>query len=263
MNALRHHYPEYLMEAAGLGLFMISASIATAILEHPASRIHQNIADPMLRRCLIGVVMGLTAIALIYSPWGKQSGAHFNPAVTLTFLRLGKVKSVDALFYILAQFIGGWLGIDLAIWGLGDAIIHPAVNYIVTIPGSNGVGIAFFAETMISFGMMIVILIVSNRPRLARWTGLFAGMLIATYITLEAPLSGMSMNPARTLASAISAHNWTAIWIYFTAPLGGMLGASEVYIRWVGRQPIGCAKLHHHNSKRCIFCGSNPRPSSF
>ncbi len=257
MNALRHHYPEYLMEAAELGLFMISASIATAILEHPASVIHQAIANPVLRRWLIGVAMGLTAIALIYSPWGKQSGAHLNPAVTLTFLRLGKVNRVDALFYILAQFIGGWLGIVLAAWILGDAMIHPTVNYVVTIPGNDGVGIAFLAEFAISLGLMLVILIVSNTPQLARWTGVFAGILIATYITLEAPLSGMSMNPARTLASAIPAQHWTAIWVYFTAPLLGMFAAAEIYIRWVGQHPVRCAKLHHHNSKRCIFCGGN------
>ncbi len=257
MNALRHHYPEYLMEAAGLGLFMIAASVSTAIMEHPASVIHQAIADPVLRRCLIGVAMGLTAIALIYSPWGKQSGAHLNPAVTLTFLRLGKVDRVDALFYVLAQFIGSWLGIVLAAWVLGDAMIHPTVNYVVTIPGTDGVALAFLAELGISLGLMLVILIVSNRPQLARWTGLFAGGLIATYITLEAPLSGMSMNPARTLASAIPAHNWTAIWVYFTAPLVGMLAAAEIYIRWVRRNPILCAKLHHHNSKRCIFCDGN------
>jgi aquaporin Z len=263
MNALRDHYPEYLMEAAGLGLLMISASVSTAIMEHPASLIHQAIANPLLRRGLIGIIMGLTAIALIYSPWGKQSGAHLNPVVTLTFLRLGKVNRVDALFYVLAQFIGGWLGIILAARILGDVMIHPTVNYIVTIPGSDGVGIAFLAELCISLGLMLIILIASNTPHLANWTGLFAGILIATYITLEAPFSGMSMNPARTLASAISAHNWTAIWIYFTAPLLGMLAAAEIYVRWIGRHPIQCAKLHHHNPKRCIFCGSNPHPSSF
>jgi len=255
MNALRHHYPEYLMEAAGLGLFMISASISTAILEHPASLVHQAIADPVLRRWFIGLAMGLTAIALIYSPWGKQSGAHLNPAVTLIFLRLGKVNRIDALFYILAQFVGGLFGIVLSVWVLGDAMIHPTVNYIVTIPGSDGIGVAFLAELAISFGLMLTILIVSNTPQLDRWTGLFAGILIATYITLEAPLSGMSMNPARTVASAIPAHNWTAIWVYFTAPIGGMLAAAEVYIRSVGPHRVRCAKLHHHNLKRCIFCG--------
>ena len=256
MNALRHHYPEYLMEAAELGLFMISASVVTAILEHPASPIHQSITDPLLRRFIIGIAMGLTAIAIIYSPWGKQSGAHINPVVTLTFFRLGKVKRMDAFFYIVAQFVGGLLGVLLAARILGDAIVHPNVNYIVTAPGMSGAGIAFLSELIISFGVMMMILIVSNTPKLAKFTGLFAGILIATYITLEAPLSGMSMNPARTLASAIPAHNWMAIWVYFTAPPVGMLLASEVYIRLKGRKAVRCAKLNHNNNKRCIFrCG--------
>ena len=102
----------------------------------------------------------------------------------------------------------------------------------------------------------MTVLIVSNTAKLARFTGLFAGVLIATYITIEAPLSGMSMNPARTLASATLAQDWTAIWIYFTAPLVGMLSAAEVYVRIKGRQAVRCAKLHHQNHKRCIFrCG--------
>lgn len=235
---------------------MISASVVTAILEHPASLIHQVITNPLLRRLIIGIAMGLTAIALIYSPWGKQSGAHLNPVVTLTFFRLGKVKRVDTLCYILAQFVGGCLGVLLAAKILGVAITHPQINYIITIPGRAGIGIAFLAELLMSFGMMMMILVVSNTAKLARFTGLFAGLIIATYITLEAPLSGMSMNPARTLASAIPAHTWTAIWIYFTAPLLGMLSASEIYIRWKGRKSVRCAKLHHHNNTRCIFrCG--------
>ena len=79
------HLPEYLMEGAELGVFMISACLFTALLEYPASPVHGMIADATIRRALIGCSMGATAIAIIYSPWGKQSGAHFNPAVTLTF----------------------------------------------------------------------------------------------------------------------------------------------------------------------------------
>ncbi len=256
MNALRRHYPEYLMEATGLGLFMISATLFTALLEHPASLVHQAIALPLLRRFLIGIAMGLTAIAIIYSPWGKQSGAHLNPALTFTFCRLGKVKPWDAFFYILFQFLGGFLGLWLVGKILREAIAHPSVNYIVTTPGMNGPGAAFLAELVISFGMMLMVLIVSNSPSRGRYTGLFAGTLIAVYITLEAPLSGMSMNPARSLASAIPAQHWAALWIYFSAPLTGMLLASEVYVRWKGRSALRCAKLHHHNNKRCIFrCG--------
>jgi aquaporin Z len=83
---------------------------------------------------------------------------------------------------------------------------------------------------------------------------LFAGALVATYIAFEAPISGMSMNPARTLASALGAHNWTALWVYFTAPPLGMLAAAEVYLRILGRHRIFCAKLHHDNQKPCLFC---------
>ena len=256
MNALRHHYPEYLMEAAGLGFFMIAASAATVLLEHPLSPLRQAVADPLLRRLIIGVAMGLTAMAITYSPWGKQSGAHINPAVTFTFFRLGKIQGWDALFYVVAQFIGGLLGVLLAALVLKDAVTDPTVNYIVTIPGPGGPIIAFLAELGISFGLMLMVLFVSNSPNRGQYTGLFAGILIAVYITLEAPLSGMSMNPARTLASAIPAQNWTALWVYFTAPLLGMLLAAEVYVRWKGRSAVRCAKLHHDNNKRCIFrCG--------
>jgi aquaporin Z len=256
MNALRLHYPEYLMEAVGLGLFMISAAVFTTLLEHPTSAIHQVIADPLLRRFLIGVAMGLTAIAIVYSPWGKQSGAHLNPAFTFAFFRLGKVKPWDAFFYMLFQFFGGLIGLWVAGGILRDTIADPSVNYIVTQPGQSGVGVAFLAEFAISFGLMLMVLFVSNSPSRGRYTGLFAGALIATYITVEAPLSGMSMNPARTMASAILAQNWTALWVYFAAPLAGMLLASGVFVRWKGRKAVRCAKLHHENNKRCIFrCG--------
>jgi aquaporin Z len=256
MNALRRHYPEYLIEAVGLGSVMISAVLITIAVQHPISPIRQMISAPLLRRFIIGVGVGLNAIVLIYSPWGKQSGAHFNPVITLTFFRLGKVKPKDAFFYIISQFLGGCLGISLAIFFLKPTIADPSVQYIATVPGINGEIVAFFAEAAISFGLMITVLIVSNTIKLARFTGVFVGILVATYITIEAPLSGMSMNPARTFASAISAHNWTAIWIYFTAPLLGMFLAAELYVRVNGRKAVRCAKLHHQNNKRCIFrCG--------
>src|SRR5262249_39619776 len=99
--------------------------------------------------------------------------------------------------------------------------------------------------------------IASNIRRAARFTGVFAGALVAIYIIVERPYSGMSMNPARTFASAVPAMTWTGLWLYFAAPLLGMVLAGEVYL------PCFCsvdsAKLHHDNDKRCIFhhCGSD------
>jgi aquaporin Z len=205
----------------------------------------------------MGVSMGLTAIAIIYSPWGKQSGAHINPSVTFTFFRLGKIKAWDAFFYMCSQFAGAVLGVVFVSRFRGMELANPAVRYVVTLPGEHGLWVALLAEFMIAFGMMTVILYFSNHHRLDRYTGLFAGLLVATYITLEAPFSGMSMNPARTVGSALSADVWTGIWIYFTGPPLGMLAAAEFYLWRKGRLAVGCCKLHHNNDKRCIFCGAN------
>jgi len=258
-DALKHHWQEYFMEAACLGLFMISAFTFGAILGHPASPVYQAVPNPFLRRFIMGLAMGSTAVAIIYSPWGKQSGAHINPSTTLTFFRLGKINTSDAVLYVISQFVGALAGALLASAILAPWVSHPSVNYVVTMPGSVGAGIAFFAEILITFILMTVILHLSNNTRLHKLTGLCAGTLVATYITFEAPISGMSMNPARSLASAVPAHYWSALWIYFTAPFVGMFSAAELYVRTRGRQSVACAKLHHDNDKRCIFCG---KPSS-
>jgi len=177
-----------------------------------------------------------------------------NPAVTLTFLRLGKMKPWDTFFYVVAQFIGGVTGVLVVALFIGQAFAHPSVNYVVTVPGPAGDWVAFVAEFIMAFFLMLVVLFVSNTPGLARWTGVFAGCLVAIYITFEAPFSGMSMNPARTFGSAAVASFWAGLWIYFTAPVLAMQLAAELHVR--SKRVVYCAKLHHHNSARCIFnCG--------
>jgi aquaporin Z len=256
MKRLAAHWPEYLIEAICLALFMASAALAATVLQHPVSPLAGWSETPLLQRLPMGITMGLTAVALIYSPLGVRSGAHMNPAVTLTFLRLGKIAPWDAAGYIAAQFVGGAAGIALASWALGGLPAHPSVNYVATVPGTAGPGIAFAAELLISFLMMSVVLGMSNTPGLARFTGIGAGFLVAVYITLEAPLSGMSMNPARTLGSNVLASTISPLWIYFTAPPIGMLLAGEYYARRHGGAGVRCAKLHHPSAVRCIFaCG--------
>jgi aquaporin Z len=251
--ALVRHWPEYLIEAAGLGIFMLAACAFGTLLGHPASPVVRAVPDPLARRALLGAVMGLTAVSLIYSPWGRRSGAHFNPATTLTFWRLGKVASADALLYGLAQTAGGLGGVLVAAALVGPPLGAPAVRYVATLPGRVGPLGAFAAETAITFVLMSVVLRVSNTAGLARLTGLCSGALVAAYITLEAPLSGMSMNPARSLASAVPAGTWPTLWIYFVAPPLGMLLAAELYVRRRGRAAVFCAKLHHDATQRCIF----------
>jgi aquaporin Z len=253
---MREHWPEYAIEALGIAAFMLAAVAGTVALEHPGSAVHRALPDPLLRRALMGIAMGATAMALVYSPWGQRSGAHFNPAFTLTFLRLGKVGPRDAAGYVGAHFAGAIAGVALAGALLGALPGHESVRFAVTVPSTAGPRVAFAAEVAISFGMMLTVLVVSNLPRVARFTGVCCALLIATYITLEAPLSGMSMNPARTLGSATGAGVFTDLWIYFAAPLLGMLLAAESYLRIAGARRVHCAKLHHQNGHRCIFrCG--------
>lgn len=259
---LRDHWPEYLIEGLGLAAFMVSAGVLGTLLEYPDSPVRQALPDPFLRRALMGLAMGATAVAIIYSPWGTRSGAHINPAVTLAFYRLGKIEPVDAAAYVAAQFAGGVAGVLAVTLLLGAAFVEPPVRYVATLPGSAGVGAAFLAEIGISFLLMLVILLATNARRLARFTGLFAGILVAAYIAFEAPVSGMSLNPARTFASALPGRLWTALWVYFTAPPIGMLLASEVYLRARGRDRVRCAKLNHDNDQRCIFrCGYARKPA--
>ena|ERR1051325_2819543 len=251
-NALKRHWPEYLMEAAGLGFFMVSASLFTVLFFHPSSPIPRLLPGDFARRALMGLAMGTTAVAIIFSPWGKQSGAHLNPAVTLTFFRLGKVAPWDAAFYIAAQFVGGVAGVALVALAAGKFLTHPSVNYVATLPGAGGSGLAFAGEAVISFVLMTVVLAVSNTAKLARFTGLFAGACVALFITFEAPISGMSMNPARSFGSAALPRLWDSLWIYFVAPPLGMLAAAALHRRF--QRAVACAKLHHQNGRRCIFC---------
>ena len=249
------HWPEYAMEAALLGLFMISACVFTFLLQFPASPIRAELSSALVRRILTGVAMGITAIALIYSPWGQRSGAHFNPSVTLTFLCLGKIKRTDAAFYFLFQFSGATVGVWFVALALGSRIADPSVQYAATYPGDMGAAIAAMGEFIVSFLQMTVVLTVSNHPRFSRLTGLVAGLMVAIYITIESPYSGMSMNPARSFGSALPSGIWHGFLIYLLVPPVAMLAAAQVFVWRKGKSAVHCCKLDHSPMRDCIFCG--------
>ena len=207
----------------------------------------------LARRALMGMAMGITAFLIIHSPMGKRSGAHFNPSITLTYLRLGKIGSTDAACYVLFQFAGAIFGVALTAIASRGELAQPSVNYAVTFPGPNGVGAAFLAEFFMASVLMWCVLWMSNRPPVAKYTSYAVGILIVFYILLFAPVSGFSINPARTTGSAVLAHLWTACWIYFVAPVIGMFAAAECYLFTYGGARLLCAKLHPDPKYPCPF----------
>jgi aquaporin Z len=252
-DAINRHWRLYIFEGAELAIFMISACFATVFLFYPSYPALHLIPSAAIRRLLMGVAMGATAVLIIHSPMGKRSGAHFNPAITLSYFRLGKIARWDAMFYVLFQFIGGVFGVAVSAMVLGSSLAAPTADYAITVPGRYGTAAAFFAELFMSTLLMGVVLWFSNRPSVANYTGYLVGILITLYVLFFAPVSGFSINPARTTGSAVFAAVWTACWLYFTAPLLGMIGAAEVYLRIYGPAGVLCAKLHPDASYLCPF----------
>ena len=246
------HWQEYLIEAWGLGTFMVSAGVFATTLYSPASPWSIIISNDFIKGLLMGIAMGLTAIAIIYSPWGKRSGAHINPGVTITFFRLKKITTRDTLGYIIAQLVGGLLGVLFVADILGNPFTNPPINYVVTVPGKWGSIAALITEFLLSLGLMLMVLFTSNNNQLSKYTGIFAGILVANYITFAAPISGMSINPARTFASALPAQIWDSFWIYYFAPPLAMLLAAEIYLRYPRKPKTICYKLCPNGEQPCI-----------
>jgi len=226
----RQNWSHYSTEAAGAALFIIVASLITTAVKHPASALHDWVGERQyLGRALIGGVVGALIVLMVYSPWGRRSGAHFNPAVTVAFWQLGKVHWVDAVWYVLFQVLGAAAGAQLIKLLLGPWYAHPEVNYVVTKPGESGLLVALGAEVVISFVLMFVLLLALHSKRLHNKAGWILGSLLAIYIIFEEPYSGMSTNPARSLASALAAGSYTSLWLYFVAPVFGMWGATLLF----------------------------------
>lgn len=255
----------YLIECICLALFMVSAAIWATALQHPASPFATWVSPGFSQRVLMGIAMGATAVVLIYSPMGARSGAHMNPALTLAYWRLGKMEARDVVGYIVGQFAGGTIGILAALVVLRGLPADASVNYVATVPGAWGWTAAFGAESAIAFLMMMLVLTCTSRPALTRFTGVCAGIFVALCIAVEAPLSGMSMNPARTLGTNVLAGATGSLWIYFIAPTLGMQLAALVFSTFIARRvrtprsitSVGCPRLYHPSHVPCRFgCGA-------
>jgi aquaporin Z len=163
----------------------------------------------------VALTFGLVVMAMIYA-LGDISGAHFNPAVTLGFGIAGRLPTAEVLPYILSQVMGGLAASGFLRLAFPHHTTLGATRPTITL------GAAFVFEVLLTFLLMFVIVHVSVG---AKETGLMAGAAIGGTVTLAAlfagPITGASMNPARSLAPALVAGQRTALWIYLSAPFLG------------------------------------------
>jgi aquaporin Z len=253
VDALRRHWREYLMEATELAIFMVCVCAAGTFLYERNSPLNRLRVSEVTKSVLMGVAISGATYVIIRSPFGRRSGAHFNPALTFAYFGLGRVHRWDALGYIVAQFSGSVIGVFISHVWLGTSLADLPVLYVVTLPGRYGYLFAFLTEFAMSFIAMEVVLVVSNHRRLAQYSPFFVAFVTVFYFAFCTSISGYSVNPARSFSSALFAQMWQGIWLYFTAPSLGMLTAAAFYRRLMGNERIYCVKVFHDLRSVCPF----------
>jgi aquaporin Z len=240
---------ELVAEFAGTAL-LLAVGLSVVVVDFaPGLPVAGAVTDPDLRRLVTGLLFAATATALVYSPLGRISGGHFNPAVTLAFLHLRKITWPGAVGYAIAQVTGAVLGAYLVVlvWGR-DAT---SVDVGATLPALGGPLAALAAEIAMTFALLLLVLTFVDRPRLMPFTAAAAGVLVVVLAFFGGPVSGTSLNPARSLGPALAADIWTWLWIYLLAPTVGALLAA-LYYGW-RHETVACGKLIHDSAYTCRF----------
>lgn len=248
----------YLAELAGTAWMMFNGLTWISLNFSPKSLIVEWIPNSTLRLCLTGICFAGGATAVVYSPLGKLSGGHLNPSVTFGFWLMQKISTRDALAYIGMQIVGAFVGTALVVLVWSD--FARSINLGATLLGT-GVTPAqgFGIEVGITFMLMLTILAVVNSTR-TRWTGIVSGVLVALLVSTESPLTGTSLNPARSFAPAALGSLWQHQWIYWIAPPLGAALATLLYQQGlIGTGKSYCSKLFHITSipchhPRCGYC---------
>lgn len=244
----------YGCELAGTAVMLFLGVTAVALMWGAGSPV-PAIDPPMLRRFITGLLFAGGATLVVYSPLGQRSGGHINPAVTLAFWRLGKFPGRDVMPYMLAQLVGAIAGTALAALVWGD--LARSVAYALTAPGDGWTWLgALVAEALATFALVFLIFVCVNKPALAARTGLIVGGFVVVLVTVESPISGTSVNPARSIAPALLVPTLRDQWIYLAGPVAGALLAVAAYRRRWGGTTV-CAKLYHTAAYRCQLdqCG--------
>ena len=204
------------------------------------------IPNEALRRLITGFLFGSTGALIAISHVGKVSGAHINPAVSLGFCLMGKLDRDLTVGYILAQLLGAILGaLPLLAWGaMGRSVVFGA-----TAPGAGySAVVALAGEVVTTFAMVALLCLFLGFREIRRFTPALFPPLYAVMVCLEAPISGTSTNPARSLGPAVISGTWQSGWIYWVGPVVGMLLAIAACCVFADR--IEVAKVYHFDSDR-------------
>jgi aquaporin Z len=236
----------YLAELLGTAV-MVSAGVSVVIFMFgsgsPATVL---LPDEGVRRLFTGFLFGLVGAAVAVSPVGRVSGAHLNPAVTIAFHAQGKLAMRDALGYIVAQLLGGLLSIlSLRAWGAMGRSVH----YGATMPRPGvPIWLPVLGEMGVTSALVALIFVMSSHRLTRPFTAWSIAPLFAIMVWLEAPLSGTSANPARSLGPAFLAGDSSDLWIYFLGPIGGaLLAVALLRLNFVGvHRPPAARVAHFH-----------------
>jgi aquaporin Z len=241
---MKHLWSLFFAEFVGTAL-LIAVGVSIVILDFgKGSPVAALVPDPGLRRLMTGFLFGMTGASIAVSPLGKTSGAHINPVVTLGFWLKGKMSTPHALGYVVAQLAGGIAGaLPLLAWGGMGA----SIEFGATSPGSGYSFLqATLGEVITTFGLIAGLFLFLGHTRLRSYTPLLFPFLYAVMVYLEAPLSGTSTNPARSVGPSVVAGEWRGWWVYWVGPLLGTILALAIgQFRWLRRFEIEVAKIYH------------------
>jgi aquaporin Z len=181
----------------------------------------------------VALVFGAAVAAMIYA-LGPVSGGHFNPAITLAFWSSGSMPGRKVPYYVAAQLLGASAAAFLLFAAFGNV-----ANLGATLPRNNAWQQALVLEAVQSFLLMLVVLGSGLDRRLAgSFAGLAIGLIIAVNTVSMGPMTGASMNPARSFGPAVVSASWGFHWVYWVAPIvGAQLAVLAHRLLWPWREP--------------------------